>query len=355
MLDRSMTEPITFRCPDELAVQIKAQMATTGKDKTSVVVGMLRQSMPSLLISERSSLPNIGAVYFVWTSDRLLYIGKTSDLRARFQSHHRLMQFVEAGVEVRVSWFPAQSDDEIPAIESGLIESLEPELNGEVIPGSGNGNLLTFRCPSDLREAIHRRMADSGKNKTAVVIELLRLGLGMSNGSETQVRQEEPEYLQEIIESVVEHKMQSVVDNLNGMLVEMQSKVRDVEQRLGEFERLKAEQEQNLVTDSGSYIETRIDRTAESNDYQQVLIERDQLEERVSDLLLEVENLKDENAVLKQTATDVGPIEPQSGEGLREISDRFLITLKPLERKTAAKLLSRFLKFVGADSHSPTA
>jgi hypothetical protein len=214
-----------------------------------------------------------------------------------------------------------------------------------------NSNLLTFRCPDDLREAIAGLMADTSKDRTAVVTMLLRLGLAAYNSGQTDVIRCEQGVVQ--VQAVpTEETVQTIVAS---MLQGVQQRLTEVEQRLGEFERLKAEQEQNLATDSGSYIEPGTDRTAESNDYQQVLVERDQLEERVSDLLLEVENLKDENAVLKQTATDVGPIEPQSGEGLREISDRFLITLKPLERKTAAKLLSRFLKFVGADSHSPTA
>ena len=94
-------------------------------------------------------------------------------------------------------------------------------------------NLYCFRFPDDLREAIDNLTTETGKDRTAVVMQLLRSGLEVYNDSNTTVKQN-PEQLQETIESVVENKMQSVVNNLNNILAEMQSKVREVEERLGE-------------------------------------------------------------------------------------------------------------------------
>ena len=40
-------------------------------------------------------------------------------------------------------------------------------------------DLLTVRCPEDIRQAIEERMVTTGKAKTDVVLELLRAALGM--------------------------------------------------------------------------------------------------------------------------------------------------------------------------------
>ena len=40
-------------------------------------------------------------------------------------------------------------------------------------------DLLTIRCPEDIKTAIEDRMATTGKGKTDVVLELLRTALGM--------------------------------------------------------------------------------------------------------------------------------------------------------------------------------
>lgn len=40
-------------------------------------------------------------------------------------------------------------------------------------------DLLTIRCPEDIRQAIEERMVSTGKAKTDVVLELLRAALGM--------------------------------------------------------------------------------------------------------------------------------------------------------------------------------
>lgn len=48
-------------------------------------------------------------------------------------------------------------------------------------------DLLTIRCPEDIRQAIEERMVTSGKGKTDVVLELLRAGLGMPSTTTDEV------------------------------------------------------------------------------------------------------------------------------------------------------------------------
>lgn len=160
-----MSVSLTFRCPDDLAALIASQVETTGQDKTSVVVGMLRSSLPSLLVTEKSKLPEISAIYFVWSSNKLLYIGKTINLRNRFIQHHRLVEFVESGTDTRIGWFASTADD-LTYIEDSLIELLEPELNGEAVIG---GKLATFRIEPEKWEAFKSLAANQGTSASAML------------------------------------------------------------------------------------------------------------------------------------------------------------------------------------------
>lgn len=135
-----MSESITFRCPDDLADTIKSQAQQPGRDKTSVVVGMLRQSLQALPLEDKNNLPAISAIYIVYQQDKLLYVGKTSNLKNRWLSHHRLVQFLQAGSDVYIAWFPCDIE-QLDTVEDTFIELLEPEFNGQKVIGQ---TLATF-------------------------------------------------------------------------------------------------------------------------------------------------------------------------------------------------------------------
>ncbi|WP_166482692.1 GIY-YIG nuclease family protein [Scytonema sp. UIC 10036] len=171
-----MSEHVGFRCPDDLIAVIQHQRDATGKGRTEVIVDMLRSSFPSILISDRAKLPNESVIYFVWNGQRLLYIGKTVNLRQRINSHHRLLQFVGAGEDVKVSWLPA-SEENLLAFESSLIEALDPELNGEEVPlelKTGNP-FFSCRIPPDVLGEIEAYLERTGKGKADFLIAAYRL------------------------------------------------------------------------------------------------------------------------------------------------------------------------------------
>lgn len=170
-----MSVSLTFRCPDDLAAVINSQVEATGQDKTSVVVGMLRSTLPSLPLIEKNKLPEIPAIYIVWLSNSLLYIGKTSGLRTRFSSHHRMVDFLASGDNVWIAWFPIDSQDS-PLLEANLIELLEPELNS-VLPGKKT-NVFSFRLPDKAVQVLEsRRLEDETLNQAAqrVLLEALNV------------------------------------------------------------------------------------------------------------------------------------------------------------------------------------
>lgn len=145
-----MSVSLTFRCPDDLAALIASQVEATGQDKTSVVVGMLRSSLPSLPLVEKNKLPDTPAIYIVWSSNRLLYIGKTRSLKHRFGSHHKMVDFLAVGDNVWIAWFSVDSQDS-PLLEGSLIELLDPELNSNV---PGRVTKVCFRLPDEAVQVI---------------------------------------------------------------------------------------------------------------------------------------------------------------------------------------------------------
>lgn len=166
-----MSVSLTFRCPDDLAELIKHQVETTGKDKTSVLVGMLKQSLLALPLEERNNLPAIPAVYLVYQEDKLLYVGKTKNLKSRWLGHHRLVQFVEAGSGVYIAWFPC-SEEQLGTMEDAFIELLDPEFNGESLLGT-NKRLATFRIDKEEWKSFKALCNDRGQNASAVLNEFV--------------------------------------------------------------------------------------------------------------------------------------------------------------------------------------
>lgn len=149
---------LTIRCPEDIRRVIEERMTLTQLGKTDVVVDMLRQSLPSVLLGDRSKLPQIAAIYFVHQGNKLLYIGKSENLRQRWYSHHRLVQFLNTGDNVYISWFPYTQEDSnqsLVSIEESLIELLEPDYNGVPLPESPkNSRVIPVRMPEDLYDDV---------------------------------------------------------------------------------------------------------------------------------------------------------------------------------------------------------
>lgn len=57
-----MPKSITFRCPDDLVELIEARVAATSKDKTTVILEMLRSGFSSVSNGEPNTLPEVSTV-----------------------------------------------------------------------------------------------------------------------------------------------------------------------------------------------------------------------------------------------------------------------------------------------------
>lgn len=153
---------IGFRCPEEIAAQIQSRQELTGKSKSEVIIELIT-GLPSVGINDRKDLPTDEVVYFVWTAEKLLYIGQTNNLKQRLYNHHRLVEFLND--ESRVSWFNAAQCDRLE-IESELIELFNPSLNGEPCL---NERLATFRIPHGKLVAFQEICSSNGMNLSSVL------------------------------------------------------------------------------------------------------------------------------------------------------------------------------------------
>lgn len=91
-------------------------------------------------------------------------------------------------------------------------------------------DLLTIRCPEDLLSFIDERVIASGKNKTEVVIELLRRGTGLNEIDNNRTNQDE---LEQLIESMIDDKLEYFINEFCNEIAEQNNKIDGVIERLG--------------------------------------------------------------------------------------------------------------------------
>lgn len=88
------------------------------------------QTLPSLPLPDRRSLPDCVAVYFVLNpNNEILYIGRAKNLAQRWDNHHRLSQLLEMGDDIRVAWLECSEPTLLSQIEAALIKHFQPYLN----------------------------------------------------------------------------------------------------------------------------------------------------------------------------------------------------------------------------------
>ena len=92
-------------------------------------------TLPNLKLSERQRLPECSAIYFVIARDQVLYVGLATNLRNRWQTHHRLPQLeaVNQRSEVRLFWLSC-AQNQLPDLERQYIEYYCPTLNQTKVP-----------------------------------------------------------------------------------------------------------------------------------------------------------------------------------------------------------------------------
>lgn len=85
--------------------------------------------LPSLPLADKEKLPSCAAVYFALSSyNRILYIGRSINIRERLRGHHRLA-LLKSFKDVKIAWLTESDPLVLRRIETILIEYFNPPLN----------------------------------------------------------------------------------------------------------------------------------------------------------------------------------------------------------------------------------
>jgi excinuclease UvrABC nuclease subunit len=91
------------------------------------------QRLPSVTFRERTLLPRVSGVYFVFnTYGELLYVGKAKNLRERWRYHHRATQ---VRGDYRIHWILGSDAAERERRETIFINMFRPPWNGSFKQG----------------------------------------------------------------------------------------------------------------------------------------------------------------------------------------------------------------------------
>jgi predicted DNA-binding protein len=86
-------------------------------------------SLPSLSLLQRKDLPEVSGIYFVINNQGVIqYIGKSINLKQRWQQHHRLSQLEELP-DIKIAWLEVSDHSLLLEIERALIHWFKPSLN----------------------------------------------------------------------------------------------------------------------------------------------------------------------------------------------------------------------------------
>lgn len=89
--------------------------------------------LPTISLSQRKHLPLVCAVYFVLHDNKVVYVGKATVLRQRWDSHHRIKEFKNLPGEVRIAWHKSDSPELIDELEKSMIARFKPSMNGSKV------------------------------------------------------------------------------------------------------------------------------------------------------------------------------------------------------------------------------
>jgi hypothetical protein len=114
-----------------------------------------------------SDLPELSVVYFAYDIRGVRYIGQTTNLRQRIQTHHRANELSGC----RLAWIVVPGNL-LRMFENVCVDIFAPDLNKR--PSSlSDGTTLTFRCDPDLNRQVKVEAAKRDMNRTEFIIEAL--------------------------------------------------------------------------------------------------------------------------------------------------------------------------------------
>ena len=147
-------------------------------------------TLPKIPLSQRKHLPSVCAVYFVMHNNKVVYIGKATILKQRWDSHHRIKEFKKLSGEVRIAWLICDIPELTDELEKSMIARFEPSINGSkveyAIPPKinkrerfpqGDTNRVSFTLAPGVRQRVDKMLPILGTSLSKTLRYLIDLGL----------------------------------------------------------------------------------------------------------------------------------------------------------------------------------
>ncbi|MEG4121826.1 hypothetical protein QUA43_30695 [Microcoleus sp. N9_B4] len=125
-------------------------------------------TLPSLSLANRSTLPSCPAVYFVLEGDRVLYVGRSRNLRQRWVIHHRYKQ-LKAISNIRIAWLECSEPSLLAEIEAAMIRYFLPPLNGSAVTSPQ----ITLLLDKSLKEKFKRVCSIRGMKMSEEIVRFI--------------------------------------------------------------------------------------------------------------------------------------------------------------------------------------
>ena len=92
-------------------------------------------TFPNLKLTDRKQLPDCSAIYFATARSQVLYVGLATNLRQRWQNHHRYKQLeaINKKADVTLFWL-ACPPHQLQMLERQYIDHYGPVLNQTKLP-----------------------------------------------------------------------------------------------------------------------------------------------------------------------------------------------------------------------------
>ncbi len=136
-------------------------------------------SLPWVSLDKADELPSAPGIYFAIDSfDQIQYIGRSSNVRGRWKSHHRYDDLAAIG-GVRIVYLFVQAPELLSQVEAALIDWFDPPLNvarrrSEDCPLEGRRlKRLSASIPDRLYDRLEKLAEFEGRSVSSLVSYLL--------------------------------------------------------------------------------------------------------------------------------------------------------------------------------------
>jgi excinuclease UvrABC nuclease subunit len=117
-------------------------------------------SLPTVDIHDRHAIPKLPAVYFLVTSDKILYIGGTKNLFNRWRNADQHNKYSEAvSAKARLAWVTVQTEEEAFALEKETVKALQPIWNERLKDDLAR---ISFRASGEAEQKVAKMIMSEG-------------------------------------------------------------------------------------------------------------------------------------------------------------------------------------------------